>query len=63
MPQEDFHINQAGALISMSVVGNLDVITRQDDDAPRKQPSALTPVLLQPLQHGRPLPRELGRTY
>jgi hypothetical protein len=35
-PREDFHINQAGALISKSAAGNLDVITRQDDDTPRK---------------------------
>jgi hypothetical protein len=59
-PQEDFCINQAGALISMSAAGNLDVITRQDDDAPRKQTLTHTPSLLQPLQHGRPLPRGLG---
>jgi hypothetical protein len=46
----------------MSDAENLDVITRQDDDTPRKQPLAHTPVLLQPLRHGRPLPRELGCT-
>jgi hypothetical protein len=60
--REDFRIHQAGALISMSAIGNLDVITRQDDDAPRKQPLAHTPALLQPLRHGRPPPQELGRT-
>jgi hypothetical protein len=43
--QEDFCINQARALISMSAVENLDVVTRQDDDAPHKQPLAHTPVL------------------
>jgi hypothetical protein len=41
-PREDFYVNQARALISMSVVENLDVITRQDDDAPCKQPLAHT---------------------
>jgi hypothetical protein len=44
-PREDFCINQAGALISMSAAGNLDVITCQDGDAPRKQPLTHTPVL------------------
>jgi hypothetical protein len=39
-----------------------DIITRQDDDAPRKQPLAHPPALLQPLRHGRPLPWKLGRT-
>jgi hypothetical protein len=61
-PQDDFRINQAGALISMSAVGNLNVITRQDDDAPRKQLLAHTLALLQPLQHGWPLPQGLERT-
>ena len=46
----------------MGAAGNLNVITRQDDDAPRKQPLARTPTLLQPLRHEQPLPRELGRT-
>jgi hypothetical protein len=46
----------------MSAAGNLDVITRQDNDAPHKQPLAHSPTMLQPLQHGRLLPRELGRT-
>jgi hypothetical protein len=46
----------------MGAVENLDVITRQDDDAYRKQPLAHTSALLQPLRHGRPLCRELGRT-
>jgi hypothetical protein len=36
----------------MSSVENLDVITRQGDDAPSKQPLAHTPILLQPLRHG-----------
>jgi hypothetical protein len=36
---------QIGTLISMSVVGNLNVITRHDDDAPCKQPLAHTPML------------------
>ena len=44
-PREDFCINQAGALISMSAAGNLDVITRQDNDTPRNPPLAHTPVL------------------
>jgi hypothetical protein len=39
-PREDFYINQTGTLISMSAAGNLDVITCQDDDVPRKQPLA-----------------------
>jgi hypothetical protein len=46
----------------MGAAGNLDIISCQDDDAPRKQPLAHTPTVLQPLQHGRPLPQELGRT-
>jgi hypothetical protein len=33
----------------MSVTVNLNVIMHQDDDAPRKQPLAHTPALLQPL--------------
>jgi hypothetical protein len=41
---------------------NLDVITRQDDDASRKQPLTHTLALLQSLRHGWPLPRGLGRT-
>jgi hypothetical protein len=61
-PREDFRINQARALISMNATENLDVITRQDNNAPRKQPLAHTPTLLQPLRRGRTLPRELGRT-
>jgi hypothetical protein len=61
-PREDVCVNQARALISMSVAENLDVITRQDDDAPRKKLLAHTSALLQPLRHGRPLPRELGHT-
>jgi hypothetical protein len=61
-PREDFCINQAGTLISMSAAGNLDIITRQDDDTPLKQPLAHTPALLQPLRHGRSPPRELGCT-
>jgi hypothetical protein len=44
-PREDFCINQVGALISTGAAGNLDVITRQDDDTPRKQPLAYTPML------------------
>ena len=35
-PREDFRINQARALISMNATENLDVITRQDNNAPRK---------------------------
>jgi hypothetical protein len=46
----------------MSATENLYVIARQDNDAPRKQPLAHTPALLQPLCHGRPLPRGLGHT-
>jgi hypothetical protein len=46
----------------MSAAGNLEVITRQDDDAPHEQPLAHTPALLQPLQHGRPLPWKLEHT-
>jgi hypothetical protein len=61
-PRKDFCINQAGALISMSAAGNLNVITRQDNDAPRKQLLSHTSALLQPLWHGRPLSRELGCT-
>jgi hypothetical protein len=61
-PLEDFCINQARDLISMSAAENLDVIMRQDDDAPRKRPLAHTSVLLQPLRHGRTLLRELRRT-
>jgi hypothetical protein len=34
----------------------------QDADAPRKQPLAHTPVLLQQLHHGLPLPRWIRRT-
>jgi hypothetical protein len=49
-------------MILTSAVGNLDVITRHDDDAPRKQPLTHTPTLLQPLRHGQPLPRGLGCT-
>jgi hypothetical protein len=61
-PREDFRLNQAGALISKSAARNLDVITCQDADAPRKQPFAHTPALLQQLWHWRPLPRGLERT-
>ena len=61
-PREDFCINQAGALISMSAAENLNVITCQGDDTPRKQPLTHTPALLQPLWHGRPPPRGLGYT-
>jgi hypothetical protein len=39
-PQEDFCLDEAGALISINAAGNLDVIPRQDADAPRKQPLA-----------------------
>jgi hypothetical protein len=46
----------------MSAARNLDVITRQDDGAPRKQPLTYTSALLQPIRHGWPLPRGLGRT-
>jgi hypothetical protein len=46
-PREDFRINQVGALISMSAAGNLDVITRQGEDAPHKQPLAHTTAQLQ----------------
>jgi hypothetical protein len=42
---EDFCINQTWTLILMTAEGNLDVITCQDDDAPRKQPLAHTPML------------------
>jgi hypothetical protein len=56
------YINQAGALISMSAAGNLDVITRHGDDAPHKQPLTHTLTLLQPLRHGQPPPRGLGCT-
>jgi hypothetical protein len=61
-PREDFYVNQAGALISMSAAENLNVITCQGDDTPRKQPLTHTPALLQPLWHGRPPPRGLGYT-
>jgi hypothetical protein len=44
-PREDFRINQAGALISISATENLEVIKRQDDDVPCKQPLAHTPGL------------------
>jgi hypothetical protein len=44
----------------MSAAGNLGIIMRQDDDTPLKQPLAHTPVLLQPLRHGRSPPQELG---
>jgi hypothetical protein len=60
-PWEDFRLNQAVALISISVAGNLDIIMCQHVDIPRKQPLAHTPALLQQLRHGRPLPRGLGR--
>jgi hypothetical protein len=62
MPQEDFRLNQAWALISISVAGNLDVIPCQDADALRKKPLAHTPTLLQQLRHGKSLPWGLGRT-
>jgi hypothetical protein len=61
-PQEDFRLDRAGALISINVAGNLDVIPCKDADAPRKQPLAHTLTLLQQLQYGQPLPRGLGRT-
>jgi hypothetical protein len=38
MPREYFRLDQARALISISVAGNLDVIPCQDADAPHKQP-------------------------
>jgi hypothetical protein len=42
---EDFCINLAGTLITMSAVGNLDVITWQNNDTPHKQPLAHTLTL------------------
>jgi hypothetical protein len=59
-PREDFHLDRAGALISISTSGNLDIILCQDADAPRMQPLAHTPTLLQQLRHGQPLPWGLG---
>jgi hypothetical protein len=44
MPQEDFCLNHVGALVSISAAENLDVTTRQDADAPRKQPLAHIPA-------------------
>jgi hypothetical protein len=61
-PREDYHLDQAGALISISATGNLDIIPCQDANAPCKQSLAHTPALLQQLRHGQPLPRGLGRT-
>ena len=46
----------------MDAAENLDVIARQDDDVPCKRPLAHILALLQPLQRGWPLPREVGRT-
>jgi hypothetical protein len=46
----------------MDAAENLDVIARQDDDVPCKRPLAHILALLQPLQRGWPLPREVRRT-
>jgi hypothetical protein len=56
-PREDSCLNQGGALISISVAGNIDAILCQDTDAPHKQPLAHTLALLHQLRHGQPIPR------
>jgi hypothetical protein len=43
-PREDFCLNQGGALISISVAGNIDAILCQDADAPHKAISSLWPI-------------------
>jgi hypothetical protein len=59
----DSSASTSGRLLRQPSEGSdLDAITHQGDDAPRKQPLAHTPTLLQPLRHRRPLPRELGHT-